>query len=58
VTDEVMPNSGYTITHTVWRNKGSKKWRHKAVKAGADVTVGVYTATAGAGVSTSPTHTL
>jgi hypothetical protein len=53
-----MPNSGYTITHTVWRNKGSKKWRHKTVKAGAAVTVGVYTATAGAGVSTSPTHTL
>lgn len=58
VVDRLMPDSGYTITHTVWWDGGKKKWQHKCVKVGAAATVGAFSATAGAGNAPSLVHDL
>lgn len=56
VTNQVVPNSGFTITHTLTRNVGRAGWDHQCVKTGAATSVGAFSATTGSGTATSLVH--
>jgi outer membrane protein OmpA-like peptidoglycan-associated protein len=56
VINQVVPNSGFTITFTISWNAATRRWEHQAVKTGAATTVGAFSATAGSGTATSLVH--
>lgn len=56
VTNQVVPNSGFTITYTISWNAAASRWEHQCVKTGAATTVGAFSATAGSGTATSLVH--
>jgi len=56
VTNQVVPNSGFTITHSLRLNAARPGWDHRCVKTGAATTVGAFSATAGSGTATSLIH--
>jgi hypothetical protein len=56
LTNQVVPNSGFTITHTLDFNSSAIRWDHQCVKTGAATTVGTFSATAGTGTATSLVH--